>query len=769
LSDNDNRNLKGRLKILAIFSTIVFGASIISAQRINKNDFYEADMALVSSDYERAQKIFERLVNASPDNASLNFLNGLCLINLPGRKKESLKFLEIAAPKASPDYVYGDPEEANAPLEALKYYGIALKLNDDIPKAIELLNQYKLTLKEKEKKEIALTLDLIQSCYTTLNLKENPVYYRKTELGDYMKSTELRLYPVVNKDETMLFYTVKGQYNKDDIFFSKKKDGEWDIPVKITTQLGVRDECYPSSVSSDNERLYLTVNSGMSTDIYYSVFTKDKWQRVVKLEKPVNGNDWDSQASESPDGKYLYFSSDRKGGLGNMDLYRSEKGEKGEWKKPVNLGPVINSAQNELMPVVSADGTKLFFKSEAHQNAGGYDIFVSQQTGENVWGQPVNIGYPINTTDDDIHFYPARDGNFAYVAQVDALDKNKSDIYLIEIFSESHPRKFDISGLVILPEGEAGVENTTIEVFNTKNYEKVFTAQPPNYSGNYSFEVPSGAYMINYVRPNYKTYTQLIDLPMNYTEDALTINAVMEKEAPVAEVIPPPVVEPVVEEKAPEVEAKIEPEQDVVVIEPKINQKPEPVISEPVIVESRPEPEKVPEPVLAETSTEPTSYPSYAGKYTIQFMASLKMVDLAQIGGRYQVEIQKGADGYYRYISGVFNSPQEAEQVCNDIKNIKYRNAFIREYNLDDYLHDAARSTSILYTIQLMAIKKETDISNFKGLTNVKANLGDDRIYRYTTGEFRTLPAAQQELKKLFGKGYSTAFIKKISEVSNYH
>lgn len=736
----------------------------IAAQKINRNDFFEADMALVSNDYERAQKYYEKLVKAAPDNASLNFLNGMCLLNLPGRKKESLKFLEIAAPKASADYVYGDPEEVNAPIEAIKYYAIACKLNDDIPKAIDLLNQYKGLLKSKEKSEIALTTELIESCNKALILKGNPIYYSKNPLGENLVSQELRSYPVVNKDETMLFYSVKGQYGKDDIYYSKKTGDVWDKPVKITMLLGAKDECYPSSVSSDNERLYLTVKTMEGTDIYCSFYKKDKWQRMTLLEKPINASGWDSQASESFDGKYLYFASDRKGGLGNMDLYLSEKDEKGGWKKPVNLGANINTPQNELMPVISADNTKLFFKSEAHENVGGYDIFVSDRASDNVWGQPRNIGYPLNTTDDDIHFIPVRDGNYAYITQSDVTDKNKSEIYLVEIFSDSHPRKFDVSGLVIMPEGTSGTENAVIQVIDNKNYKEVITAQSENSTGNYQFQLASGSYSINYTKTGYKTYSQQVELPMNYPDDALIINAVMEKEAPVAEIVPVPVEEPAVEVIIPEPVVNAEPEPEVVIVEPKIEPKPEPVIAEIIVSE----PVLKEEPIITEPIAEPITYPAYEGKYTVQFMASLKKVDQSPVGGKYPVEIQKGADGYYRYITGVFNNPEEAEQVCSDIKKIRYRNAFIREYNLDDYLLDAARGAESVFTIQLMAVQKEVDLSGFKGLTNVKSNLGEDKIYRYTTGEFSTLTAAQQELKKIINKGYSKAFIKKTAEVSNY-
>ncbi len=737
-----------------IVGFFLISSFIVSGQNFNKNDFFEADMALVSEDYERAQKIFERLLKSEPENANLNFLNGICLINIPGRKKESLEYFRKAAPYASADYEYGSYQEINAPLEIIKYYAMASKLNDDITMAIELLNRYKSMLDSKKKDEIALADALITSCYSALKLEEKPVFFKTCNLDNTLKSEESQLYPVVNNDETLLFYAVQGPYNKDDIYFSQKVNGTWTEPVKITAQLGVKGECYPSSVSYDNERLYLTVKTGTSTDIYYSVFSKSRWQKAIKMDKPINGKGWDSQACETPEGNYLYFASDRKGGFGNMDLYRSEKDENGKWMKPVNLGEQINTEQNELMPVISADNSKLFFKSEAYENVGGYDIFVSEQTGDHAWSRPANIGYPLNTPDDDIYFMPVGNGNFAYASFEDPDNSSKNEIVRLEVFSASHPRQFDISGQVMLQDEDSGLEKTEIEVYNTESYQKVLTTQPDRQTGRYSFEVGTGGYMINYVNPDYKTYTQLIDLPPDNPEDALVIDAMLEKAVPVAEVTPT---------YTPEV------------IEENSTHEPESFSgNENITTEIRTPEKHETEYIPAETKTnrQDNDYNAinmYYGMYTIQFMASIKKIDMAYIGGNNKVEIQKGDDEYYRYTTGIFNSIAEAESILRDIVLIQYKDAFIRPYNVSDYLDQAAKSSSAIYTIQFMALKKEINTSYFKSISNIKVSLGNDGFYRYTTGEFKTLSAARQEFNYLINQGYSDAFIRKITDVPNYH
>jgi hypothetical protein len=739
-------------KVSLICSLYVLTFYFANCQKFNKNDFFEADMALVSGNYEQAQKIFGRLLLSEPENANLNFLNGLCLINIPGRKKESLRYFEVAAPKSSPEYEYGNPEEVNAPVEVIKYYGMASKLNNNITLAIDLLNNYKLLLGSKEKDEVAMADALIEECYMAIQLQAAPVYYRQLALGDNLLSSEKLMYPVVNNDETMLFYAMKGDYDRYDIFFSRKSDNVWGTPVKITALLGAKGECYPTSVSFDNTRLYLTEISATGSDIFYSSYSKDRWQKMVKLDKPVNGGGWDSHAYESADGKYLYFSSDRKGGFGNMDLYRSEMDEKGSWMKPLNLGETINSSRNELMPAVNADHSKLFFKSEAHQNLGGYDLFVSDKLDANEWSQPRNFGYPVNTTDDDIYSIPVRNGDFVYAAIDNTADGGVNSISMLEVFSENHPRKFYISGNVTINGSDQGTGNIKIEVFNSTNYEKLISLSPELQTNNYFIELASGSYMINFTGPDYKTYSQTVELPKNYPEDIIILNAIMEKESAKAEVIP--------------AVAYIAETDDKIL--PVAQPAKEPEVTLDSHTDSYEERDASPTGNYS-TAISTESKSGYEGKYTIQFMASLHPVDGILLAGRYPVEVQKGDDGYYRYITGVFDSPELAEKIRTEIADIKYRQAFIRFYSLEVYLGSAAGKSNTLYTIQLSANQHEVDITDFKGLTNIRVSLGDDKLYRYTTGSFSSLSAAQKDLQTVIAKGYPKAYIKKISDVSNYH
>jgi hypothetical protein len=189
-----------------------------------------------------------------------------------------------------------------------------------------------------------------------------------------------------------------------------------------------------------------------------------------------------------------------------------------------------------------------------------------------------------------------------------------------------------------------------------------------------------------------------------------------------------------------------------------------------------PEPEMVtyeePEPVLIQPIIEITDNTpdesSNTGKYTIQFMASAKRIDMDYLEGKYKVEIQEGTDEYYRYITGVFNTIEDAKNLHREIANTKYKDAFIRLHNLNDYLNRSAGNSAEVYTIQIMALKKETNPETFGALDNIKVSYGRDGWYRYTVGEFNSVASARSALKDVISRGFKDAYVRKISDVSNY-
>src|SRR4030042_1227525 len=193
-----------------------------------------------------------------------------------------------------------------------------------------------------------------------------------------------------------------------------------------------------NNLAKDGIQLFLNIEDNFNSDIMFSKYQNDRWDKSELLNKNINTKFWESHASISPDGESLFFTSNKKGGFGEMDLYVAHKGANGDWGQSQNLGPALNTELNEDHPFLSEDGKVLYFASQGHFNIGGYDIFKSEQMADGTWAKPINLGFPLNTTDDDLFFYPSGNGKYGYQARFADDNFGLRDIYRFEIFeSES--------------------------------------------------------------------------------------------------------------------------------------------------------------------------------------------------------------------------------------------------------------------------------------------------------------------------------------------
>jgi outer membrane protein OmpA-like peptidoglycan-associated protein/YHS domain-containing protein len=191
----------------------------------------------------------------------------------------------------------------------------------------------------------------------------------------------------------------------DALYFTTMENGEWTTPTNITPQVQSDGNQYATALSYDGKTLYLSWEDPFNSDIYVSEYEDGRWTRSRSLSNEINTKFWESHASVSKDGKTLYFASNRQETTGEMDIFISRKiGNK--WSEPENIGEVINTDLNEDTPFISEDGKRLYFSSQGHESIGGYDIFYSDMKEDGTWSTPVNIGYPINTTDDDLFYVP---------------------------------------------------------------------------------------------------------------------------------------------------------------------------------------------------------------------------------------------------------------------------------------------------------------------------------------------------------------------------
>ncbi|MFN8346058.1 MAG: OmpA family protein [Spirosomataceae bacterium] len=244
-----------------------------------------------------------------------------------------------------------------------------------------------------------------------------PLIIHPEELSDTVNQFILQYFPALTADgETLLFTALKPE-NDEDLFITTYKDGHWSTPVSVSERINTADNEGTGTLSADGRTLVFTAcnrSDGYgSCDLYISHKFGNDWEKPKNLGMAVNSPYWESQPALSPDGHTLYFISDRTGGTGGRDVWFSTLLTNGQWTAAQNLGNIINTPEDEASPFLHANGRTLFFASEGHEGLGGYDLFVTDSTATG-WRPPRNLGYPINTSDNQVALVITADGQYGY-------------------------------------------------------------------------------------------------------------------------------------------------------------------------------------------------------------------------------------------------------------------------------------------------------------------------------------------------------------------
>jgi outer membrane protein OmpA-like peptidoglycan-associated protein len=271
--------------------------------------------------------------------------------------------------------------------------------------------------------------------------------------------------PIISADDEQMLFTRKQPYANKNLVYETDKELELFSYSKRNPSTGMFDKGkrmpYPfnkngseggATMSIDNKHLYFTIckdegGPTVNCDIYYSDYIDGEWTEAKKVEGINDKERWDSQPTIASDGRTLYFASDRKGGRGGVDLYSTIKDPvTGVWSTPENMGPVINTPNDEKTPFIHSDFETIYFSSDGHPGVGGFDIFYSKKDTAGKWSEPKNIGVPINTKGDDLGFFVSTDGHLGYFASNEPFrTKGKSvggfDIYSFDLYKEARPEE----------------------------------------------------------------------------------------------------------------------------------------------------------------------------------------------------------------------------------------------------------------------------------------------------------------------------------------
>ncbi len=417
-----------------IIMSFAVAAVLISAfgqdLKTMQEDFLEAEYFFMSGSYNDALPVYLSLFEQMQDNANLAYKIGVCYLNINGKKNLSIPYLEKAVLQTSSRHKEGTILQVTAPYDAYFQLGNAYRVNYRFDIAKEAYLRYRETLLSTDRENLNFIDHLINTCDNAKKMIAQPVNYRIEPSGIPMDDKKENFNPVISDDgKTFVYMTKLPFYNA--VMCSINRNDVWSEPENITPYLKPEGQIFVSSLSGDGKKLFFSKNDLFNSDIFISVLNGKTWSEPVKLNKNINTKYWESQAYITDDGKSIVFSSDRPGGFGGLDIYISYK-EKDDWGPAVNIGPVINTQFNEDRPALTNNGKTLFFSSQGHENMGGYDIFRSTRNQNGIWNTPENIGYPLNTPDDNIFFTPAEKGRSAYMSIFRETEgKGKETIYHI--------------------------------------------------------------------------------------------------------------------------------------------------------------------------------------------------------------------------------------------------------------------------------------------------------------------------------------------------
>jgi hypothetical protein len=511
--------------ILFTFLLVLAAGNRLSAQAKieNKLTFFDAESWILFEDYKEALPEYQQLLRSYPNNYNYKYRIGQCYLNVPGEKDKAIGYLEDAVKHINSKYKEGKFKEAGAPYDAYYYLANAYRINNQLDKAVETYRIFKKGLDPKVYDSIIVNQQ-IQSCFNAKDLQALPLYVREKNLGNNINENNSEFNPVVSDDEKFMIFSKSEAFYDAILYSTKNPDGSWASPLNLNEILKIDKDLYPTSISSDGKTIYLYRSEDYDGIIYSSSLENGSWSPIVKLNENINTKYWESHATISHDNKKLYFTSNRKGTLGGLDIYISTRDSSGNWGPAVNLGSTINTPYNEETPFLSKDDKTLFFSSRGHFNIGGYDIFYSTMLDNGEWSVPLNVGYPLNSTDDDVFFEPVNAGYEGYFAKYEPSGFGKQDIYRMEIFSDQHPRKFLVRGMVKVADLIFSFKDSVkISAMNIKDPNQTIVVYSNPKTGEYEFELPQGNYEVTYESPSSEKVKKNLNIDLTNKSDSFVM------------------------------------------------------------------------------------------------------------------------------------------------------------------------------------------------------------------------------------------------------
>ncbi|PBQ33389.1 hypothetical protein CNR22_16915 [Sphingobacteriaceae bacterium] len=499
------------LTFILVLSSLISSAQLMNVRKWRPTERDSLDKALELFDekmFLRALPIFENLLAQHSNEEFLKYSYAKCALYRSDKHEDAYNYFKE---------VYNN----NKKVPDIQYdMALAALYNYKFDEATDYITQYdksRFANPDGKKNAELLKRNIVNAKYYLAN----PTNAKVTNLGAGINSEYDEYVPAITADESALIFTYAGakslggrqnenlspdKYGNflEDIYISRKQNNVFQAAVPLDS-LNTTSPDAAISMSEDGSILYIYQDIGDGHgDIYQSFSNGDQFTKPQKLKGEVNSYSWDGHCSISPDGRTLYFSSERAGGFGGRDIYKASLLlPDSVWGNVVNLGDSVNTAYDDDAPFIHADGITLFYSSKGRSSMGGYDVFRTvMRLEDSTFKKTENLGYPINSSSDDIYFVMGASGKVGYYSSGKKEGRGMKDIYQVEPnFNWPKPSLYLVKGSV--KTGNTGVESTIKVEITSKNNRLYKTLKSNSKTGEYLVSLPPGvSYQLTYSYKN---------------------------------------------------------------------------------------------------------------------------------------------------------------------------------------------------------------------------------------------------------------------------
>lgn len=422
-------------------------------------------------------------------------------------------------------------------------YSISLAGTGQFEKALDAVNRFLENPTLNDRSRQAAEYRKSSYSFALAYKKDHPAgtyIFTPRNLGDSINSPYPEYYPSLTIDGKKLVFTRRVKQDED-FYESDWVNGAWSRAKPLSGRVNTNFNEGAQNISQDGEWIIFTgcnyPEGQGSCDLYISYKTKTGWSEAENLGPILNTDFWESAPSLSPDKRDLYFSSSQSGGYGGKDIWVSHRSPQGRWSRPENLGPAVNTSGDESCPFMYTDNQTLFFNSNGHPGYGSTDLYFSRKQGDSAWETPVNLGYPVNTIDDEGSLVVAADGKTAYYAGEGTDSRGALDLYSFELREDIRPpRTLWVKGQVTDARTRMGLPSS-VELTDI-NSNRVISRVQTDEEGRYLTTLPVGrVYAFNVNRKGYLFFSENYDLSGEPADSAFTADIALQPLEPGASVV----------------------------------------------------------------------------------------------------------------------------------------------------------------------------------------------------------------------------------------